>query len=230
MRKHPKSFLEDFKGYLQVDGYAGYDDLSNVILVGCWAHARRKFDEAIKALPHKLRKQPSTAREGLDFINKLFLIECGLRKCSPEERKEQRDRLSRPVVESFRIWLDSLADAVLPKSALGTAVNYCRNQWPKLLRFLEDGRLELDNNRSERSIKPFVIGRKAWLFSDTPRGARASAVICSIVETAKENHLNPYEYLVHLFQQLPNIEVKDADALQKLLPWEVKLPAETESA
>jgi len=158
------------------------------------------------------------------MINKLFLIEQKVKKCTPQERKAQRDLLSRPVMESFKSWLDSLADAVLPKSAIGTAITYCRNQWPKLTRFLEDGRLEIDNNRSERSIKPFVMGRKAWLFANTQSGAHASAVIYSIVETARENKLNPYEYLKHLFEQFLAIDAKDPDAVKKLLPWNVKLP------
>jgi transposase len=175
-------------------------------------------------LPPELRKKPSKAKEGLDTINALFLIERKLKGCSPQERKEQRDLLSRPVVESFRLWLDSLVNEVPPKSTFGAAITYCRNQWPKLIRFLEDGRLELDNNRAERSIKPFVMGRKAWLFANTPRGAHASAVFYSIVETAKENKLNPFEYLLHLFEQLPNIDGKNPDALQKLLPWNVVLP------
>lgn len=221
---HPREFLKGFRGYLHADGYIGYESVPDVILVGCWAHARRKFDEAIKALPPHLRKKPSTAKEGLDIINKLFEIERKLKKYTAEERKEQRELLSRPVVESFKTWLDSLANAVVPKSALGTAINYCRNQWPKLLRFLEDGRLELDNNRAERSIKPFVMGRKAWLFSNTPRGARASAIIYSIVETAKENGLNLYDYLTYLFRQLPNVDVKNPDVVSQLLPWNVVLP------
>lgn len=221
---HPKEFLKGFRGYLHVDGYAGYESLPNVSLVGCLAHARRKFDEAIKALPPNLRNSPGKAREGLDMINSLFMIERRLKECTAEERKEQRELLSRPQVDAFKKWLDSLADAVLPKSALGTAITYCRNQWPKLIRFLEDGRLEIDNNRAERSIKPFVMGRKAWLFANTPRGARASAIIYSIVETAKENKLNPFDYLVHLFKQLPNVDVKKPVVLQKLLPWNVEIP------
>jgi transposase len=228
--EHPRKFLQGFTGYLHVDGYAGYDNLPNVILVGCWAHARRKFDEALKALSPDQRKQPSKAQEGLDFINKLFAIERGLKNCTDEERKRQRDILSRPVVDAFEAWLNHLADAVLPKCALGTAVKYCRGQWSKLIRFLEDGRLEIDNNRAERSIKPFVMGRKAWLFSNTPRGARASAIIYSIVETAKENRLNPHDYLVHLFRKLPNIDVKNADELRSLLSWNVEaLPPAAEA-
>jgi len=177
-----------------------------------------------KALPPDLRKKPGKAKEGLDTINALFLIWRKLKGCSPQERKEQRNLLSRPVVDSFRLWLDSLVNEVAPKSTLGAAITYCRNQWPKLMRFLEDGRLELDNNQAERSTKPFVMGRKAWLFANTPRGARASAIIYSIVETVKEKKLNPFEYLVHVFEQMPNVDLKNPEVLQKLLPWYVVLP------
>ena len=114
---------------------------------------------------------------------------------------------------------------MLPKSTLGAAIKYCRNQWSKLCAFLEDGGLEFDNNRSERSIKLFVIGRKNWLFSNTPRGAKASAVIYILVETAKENDLNPQAYLAFVFEQLPNISIKDNAALDRLLPWSDSIPA-----
>lgn len=221
--EHPRKFLQGFKGYLQVDGYAGYHDIPNVDLAGCWAHLRRKFDEALKGLPPKQRTSGSKAQLALDQINKLFLIERELQKLTPEERLKERNLRSRPVVEGFRKWLDDISTAVLPKSLFGLAVNYGRQQWPKLIRFLEDGRIELSNNRAERSIKPFVIGRKNWLFANTPRGARASAVIYSIVETAKENGLNPYAYLNHLFEKLPNLEPLDGATLDQLLPWNVKL-------
>ena len=114
---------------------------------------------------------------------------------------------------------------VLPKSALGKAIKYCRKQWHKLIVFLEDGRLEIDNNRSERSIKPFVIGRKNFLFSNTPKGAKSSAIIYSIVETAKENGLIPFEYLKYLFEQLPNIDTTNKDDLDQLLPWSSTIPS-----
>ena len=155
----------------------------------------------------------------LRHINKLFEIERSLHDASPEERKAARNERSRPIVDEFKVWLDVAASKVLPKSALGEAVTYCRNQWPKLVVFLEDGRLELDNNRAERSIKPFVIGRKNWLFANTARGARVSAIIYSIVETAKENGLNPCTYLKHLFERLPGISRDNTDALDSLLPW-----------
>ena len=221
--EHPRKFLEGFKGYLHVDGYAGYHAIPNVVLCGCWAHLRRKFDEALKGLPPKQRASGTRTEQALKQINELFLIERELKQKTPEERLQIRNVKSRPVVEAFRKWLDEIAGDILPKSLFGVAVHYSRQQWPKLVRFLEDGRIELSNNCAERSIKPFVIGRKNWLFANTPRGARASATIYSIVETAKENGLNPYAYLTYLFEKLPNLESQDNDTLDKLLPWNVNL-------
>ncbi|MCL6479641.1 MAG: IS66 family transposase [Peptococcaceae bacterium] len=222
--KHPRRFLSGFQGYLHVDGYAGYNDLPGVTLVGCWAHARRKFDEALKALPSEQRSKPVAAREGLEFCNRLFAIERDIHDATPGERYEIRQKRSLEVVEAFKAWLKHQRPRVLPKSAFGQAIQYCLNQWDKLVAFLQDGNLELDNNRSERSIKPFVIGRKNWLFANTPRGARASAVIYSIVETAKENGLKPLSYLQYLFETLPNMDLEDQNTLDKLLPWSVDLP------
>lgn len=223
--KNAGKFLSGFKGYLQVDGYAGYHKVPNVKLVGCMAHARRKFDEALKALPTSKRTTSgATAMEGLQYCNQLYRIEHDLKELSPAERYEKRLERSKPVLNAFLSWLKIQQQKVLPKSALGQAITYCLNQWDKLVAFLEDGRLEIDNNRSERSIKPFVIGRKNWLFSNTPRGARASAIIYSIVETAKENGLNPYYYLRFLFERLPNIDLTDKSALDKVLPWSTTLP------
>jgi transposase len=165
----------------------------------------------------------SRAQEALDRINRLFAIERGLLRCTPEERLQIRNLKSRPIIEEFRKWLDDILPGILPKSLFGLAVNYGRNQWTKLVRFLEDGRIEISNNRSERSIKPFVIGRKNFLFCNTPRGARASALIYSIVETAKENGLNPYAYLNYLFEKLPNLDSRDDATLDQLLPWNAKL-------
>ena len=185
--KHPKKFLANFKGYLQVDGYEGYNGIPNIVLVGCWAHARRYFVEAIKAMPKTKRDTPTASEEGLAFCNKLFEIERKYRNATPEERFEGRQKESQPVLDEFYKWIKYQFPRILPKSALGKAVIYCRNQWDKLKGFMYDGRLEIDNNRSERSIKNFVIGRKGWLFCATQKGADASAAIYSIVETAKEN-------------------------------------------
>lgn len=226
-KEHPRKFLSGFKGYLHVDGYAGYHGIGDVTLIGCWAHARRKFDEALKALPASKQSKPVAAKEGLNFCNQLFTIEREIKDASAEERYTLRLERSQPVLEAFSAWLKTQKTKVLPKSALGQAIQYCLNQWEKLVGFLKDGRLEIDNNRSERAIKPFVIGRKNWLFANTPRGARASATIYSIIETAKENHLNPFAYLTYLFEQLPNINninTHDQDALDRYMPWSPAIP------
>lgn len=221
--ENPKEFLKGFKGYLQVDGYAGYHKVQDVTLVGCWAHARRGFTDVLKAVPANNLK-PVTATEGLQFCNQLFAIERQLKELEPEERHQKRLEKSKPLLDAFLSWLKIQEQKVLPKSGLGKAIAYCLNQWDKLVAFLEDGRLEIDNNRSERSIKPVVIGRKAWLFSNSPQGAQASAVIYSIVETAIANGLNPYYYLRYLFEQLPNLDTTDENALDQLLPWSTTLP------
>lgn len=222
--ENAKRFLSGFKGYLQVDGYSGYNKVPDVKIVGCWAHARRKFDEALKALPASQKGKSVTATEGLKFCNRLYAVEKKLSNMTPEERYKQRLEHSRPIMDLFLTWLKMHKPRLLPKSALGGAITYCLNQWENLEAFLEDGRLEIDNNRSERSIKPFVIGRKNWLFSNTPKGARGSAIVYSIVETAKENGLNPYYYLQYLFEKLPNMDITDEAALDKLMPWSSTLP------
>lgn len=223
-RDHPRKFLLDFKGYLQVDGYAGYNGLQNVTLVGCWAHARRGFDKALKALPKSKKNADVEAKKGLNFCNRLFAIERDLNDKSFKERYETRLERSRPVLDAFLAWLKQQKSQVLPKSSFGQAINYCLNQWDKLEAFMLDGRLDIDNNRSERSIKPFIIGRKNWLFSNTPQGARASATIYSVIETAKENGLNPFHYLKYLFEKLPNIDIENQDILDQMLPWSDTLP------
>jgi len=230
--EHPRKFLSGFSGYLHVDGYSGYEGLErsekagespSVKLCGCWSHLRRKADEALKGLPSNKRKG-CRAKELLDRINQLFLIERGLSKCEVEERHTERQKKSRPIVENLRSWLLGIKDEVLPKSLLGTAVTYGLNQWEKLTRFLEDGRIDLSNNKAEQNIRPFVIGRKNFLFCNTPGGARASAVIYSLIETAKANGLNPYAYLTHLFERLPNIDTADMASIESLLPWNVEPP------
>ena len=218
--KHPRAFLKDFRGFLHVDGYQVYETLPNVTPVGCWAHARREFFDALSILtPLERQKAETAAAKGLDFCNKLFAIERDLENATPEERFAGRQARSQPLLLKFRIWLDDMAIQVLPKCATGKAIRYCLNQWSKLIAFMEDGRLEISNNRAERAIKPFVIGRKNWLFSTSTCGAKASATIYSLIETAKENGLNPLVYLDYLFQQLPNIDVRDPKTLDLLLPW-----------
>ncbi|MEA3392620.1 MAG: IS66 family transposase, partial [Candidatus Marinimicrobia bacterium] len=224
--KHPTKFLKDFKGYLHVDGYNGYNLVPEVTLVGCWAHARRYFVEALKAMPPKKDNTLTATEEGLAFCNKLFEIERKLHDVTDIERYEGRLQQSKPLLDKFKDWLQHQSKRAAPKTPLGKTVQYCRNQWDKLTAFLLDGRLEIDNNRSERSIKPFVIGRKNWLFSNTPRGASSSAAIYSLVETAKENGLNPFTYLKYLFDKLPNINIDEPDVIDKFMPWSITLPEE----
>jgi transposase len=221
---YPSQFLVGFSGYLQTDGYSGYNKVKNVTQLGCWSHARRKYFEAIQALPAAQRSQ-TTAAEGLAFCNALFEVERKWKEATPEQRYEARLEESRPILDAFAAWLETQRSRVLPKGLLGVAITYCTNQWGKLNVFLKDGRLEIDNNSSERSIKSVVIGRKNFLFSNTPRGAKASAIMYSIVETAKANGLNPHLYLKHLFECMPQLaDPSDSEAMNKLVPWSSSLP------
>jgi len=215
---HPKYFLKNFRGYLHADGYEGYHDLSdNIKVAGCFTHARRKFDEAVKGLPKKTQSE-SNAMVGKKFCDKLFSLERDFNGLTAEERFLKRQELSKPVFDDFYKWVNTQDPP--PKTGLYTAVVYARNQREYLERYLEDGRVEISNNRAERSIKPFVIGRKNWLFANTPRGAKASAVLYSIIETAKENGVNPYEYLIYIFKNAPNWDIRsNIDNRERLLPW-----------
>jgi hypothetical protein len=216
--EHPKLFLKNFNGYLHADGYEGYHDLSaDIKVVGCFAHVRRKFDEAIKGLPKK-DQHGSKAAIGKLFCDKLFSLERDFANLKAEERFQKRQELSKPVFDEFYEWVGTLNPP--PKTGFYTAVVYARNQREYLERYLEDGRLEISNNRAERSIKPFVVGRKNWLFANTPRGAKTSAILFSIIETAKENGLNPFEYLVYVLSNAPNWNIRsNINNLERLLPW-----------
>ena len=208
-------YLQGFNGYLQVDGYAGYEKTA-ARLVGCWAHARRKFMEAKTAQP---KGKSGKADMALSQIQKLYRLETSLKGKSVQEKYEQRQAVAKPLLDKFSQWLTQTN--VPPKSALGKAVGYCKNQWPKLNRYLEDGGLNIDNNRAERAVKPFVIGRKNWLFSNTANGARASAMLYSIIETAKANGLIPFDYIAHCLEQLSG-DV-DEKTIEAMLPWNVRL-------
>ena len=216
--ERPKEFLKGFKGYLHTDGYDGYHNLQkDIIICGCWAHARRKFDEVLKSLKPS-EHLGSKALAGKNYCDQLFSVERKLADSSYGERYEKRLELANPILDEFHTWLKSVN--ALPQSALGKAVNYTLGQWKYLENYLLDGRCEISNNRAERSIKVFVIGRKNFLFCDTVNGAKSSATIYSVIETAKENGLNPMNYLTYLFEKIPNMDLKDnPDALKDLLPW-----------
>ena len=217
--KYPAKFLDGFHGYLQTDGASYYNAVEGVTHIGCWAHARRKFEEALMAVP-KGNRAP-TAEQGMAYCQKLFDLEKGWKNLSPEDRKEQRLEQAKPVLDAFYAWANTRAAA--PKSKLGQALTYLRNQWPYLCNYLLDGRLELSNNRAERSIKPFVMGRKNWLFANTPAGAKSSAVIYSLIETAKENGLDPYRYLCWVLGQAPRLSMDRSDWAQELVPEKAPL-------
>ncbi len=215
--EHPKEFLAGWGGYLHADGYSGYHDLpAGITVVGCWAHARRKFDEALGALPKK--DQPgSGALVGKQYCDKLFAIERDLAELPTDERHQKRSEQAKPVLDAFWVWLTAQAPH-LGKNVLSRAVRYTLDQWKYLENYLLDGRLEASNNRAERSIKPFVIDRKNFLFANTPRGAKASATIFSICETAKENGLNPYDYLASIFSKAPQWADDLPKHIRELLP------------
>ncbi|RBP35333.1 IS66 family transposase [Garciella nitratireducens] len=158
--------------------------------------------------------------EGKKPTSKSYMwLEYRKEKLTPEEIYKKRLEKTKPVLQDFLLWLKTKEKQVLPKSNLGKSINYCLNQWDKLIAFMLDGRIEISNNRAERAIKPFVIGRKNFLFSKSPKGAQASAITYSIIETAKANNLNSFYYLTYLFEKLPNIDLDDMEELDQLLPW-----------
>ena len=215
--KHPKEFLSGYMGYLHADGYQGYHSLpEDITVVGCWAHARRKFDEAVKSLP-KGKVKGSSASQGLTYCNLLFGIEQEIASMTAEERRKERLEQAKPVLDAMLAWANSRTAA--PKSALGKAFHYLKEQWPYLTNYLKDGRLEISNNRAERSIKPFVIDRKNFLFANTPKGATGSAIMFSLIQTAIENSLDPYKYLTWLLKTANNADLTDSEIVKKLLPW-----------
>lgn len=213
----PSRLLEGYRGYLITDDYAGYNALgaqSGVERLGCWAHARRKFVEAQKVQP---KGKTGRADIALNLINKLYGIERDLKEVDDEHRHESRQHHSLPVLAQLYAWLEKNQPQVTAQNALGKAISYLSNNWSKLVRYTEAGYLQIDNNAAERAIRPFVIGRKNWLFSDTPKGATASAQLYSLIETAKANGQVPYAWLRHALERLPTASsVEDYEAL---LPW-----------
>ena len=216
-QEHPQKFLRGFRGYLQTDGYSGYNDLSPnaVTRVGCLAHLRRKFTDAEKAAP-KGQKSPTVAK-AIAYCSKVFKIEEELADLSCPVRTEQRLLRVKPVLDEFYSWIDTIQ--ATPKSKLGEALTYARNQRPYIMNYLLDGHLEASNNIAERSIKPFVIDRKNFLFANTPTGAKASAATFSIIETAKANALDPFKYLTYIFEEAPKLDQAQSNWADCLLPW-----------
>lgn len=209
------AYLKGFKGYVHSDGYSGYGKLKGVTRCGCWAHLRRKFAQAIppgKAVGSEL----SSAETARAYCNKLFTIEDELKDLSPEDRYTQRLDREKPVLEAFWSWLETVN--ALRGSKLAKAVTYAQNQKPFMENYLLDGSCSLSNNAAENAIRPFVTGRKNWLFADTPKGAAASAAVYSLIETAKANGLDVYLYLQNLLANMTDWDHTD-EYLEDFLPW-----------
>ena len=220
--KVPVRLLEGFKGYLMTDGYDGYNALERtegVERLACWAHVRRRFVDAVRVQPKGKRGK---ADEAVALIGKLYGIEREYKDGTDEARHLARQQGSVPVLAELHAWLQKTQPLIAPKSALGTALSYMANLWRCLTRYSERGDLPIDNNRCENAIRPFVIGRKAWLFSDTPAGAHSSAVIYSRVQTAKINGLEPYAWLRRVIRELP--AAKTVEDVEALLPWNLRIP------
>ncbi len=222
--KHVQAFLEGFSGYLHCDAYQAYKTLpENIRLVGCLAHTRRKFSEAVECLTPEQRKT-SKSLIGLKYCEKLFAIEKNIKECSPETRYLKRQELSNPVLDEFFLWLNSCNAA--PKSHLGRAIAYTLRQWNYLVTYLQNGMLEISNNNAEHLAKSFAVCRKNFLFSNTPRGADASAITYSVIATAMANNLDPFEYLTCVFKNAPNMDLANVCELKTLLPWSENMQKE----
>lgn len=229
---HPVKFLDGrFHGYLTCDGYQAYHGLDDSITVtGCFTHARRRFDAALTALKKDFTREQlkeTVAYNAMTRIGILYKVEELIRNKTPEERYEERQKQSRPVVDALFEWLHSMEDSVDRSSLIGDAILYTLNQEPYLRRYLDDGHLSIDNNSAERAIKNFAVGRRNWLFAKSIRGADASAVVYSITETALLNGLKPYVYLTYVLDQIRQMgSFPKPDELERLLPWSDDLPEE----
>ena len=215
-----QGLIGDFAGALMVDGYEGYQpvcDAANLTRLGCWAHARRRFVEAKRTQP---KGKTGAADQGLAWIGKLYLLERQNAEATPEARHTARQSYALPILEQLRTWLDKQLPRTAPKTALGKALHYLDSQWSRLIRYTEDGIYPIDNNRAENAVRPFVVGRKNWLFSQSQSGCRASANLYSLIETAKAHDIEPMQYLLHILERLPSAQ--SVDDIEALLPHNVK--------
>ena len=226
---HPREFLKDFSGICVTDGYQVYHTIENeredLKIAGCWSHARRRFNEAVKALP-KARQKESRAYLALTMIQAVYREEKQLKELSAQERQNRRRLSVRPLVEAYFTWVRENLLKVPQKSKTWEGFNYSLNQEKYLKVFLDDGEVPMDNNAAEQSIRGFCIGKKNWVMIDTIAGAESSAVIYSIAETAKANQLKPYNYFEHLLTEIPkHLDDTDRTFLEDVLPWSPNLPA-----
>ena len=226
---HPREFLKGFRGICVTDGYQVYhtieDEREDLRIAGCWSHARRRFDEAVKALP-KAKQKDSRAYLALSMIQAICREEKQLKELPAQERQNRRQLSVRPLVEAYFVWVRENLPKVPQKSKTWEGFNYSVNQEKYLKVFLDDGEVPMDNNAAEQSIRGFCIGKKNWVMIDTVAGAKSSAIIYSIAETAKANNLKPYDYFEYLLSEIPkHLDDTGRSFLDDLLPWSPNLPA-----
>ena len=230
----PERLLADFKGILQADGYSGYARIchqNQLQRIGCWDHARRKFVEAIRAADPKNKQakgKPSKADVAVAKIRKLYQIETAIAHCSEEDKRRKRQELSIPLLSEFKTWLEKNVSKVLKGSETRRAMEYTLNQWEYLTGYCDHGYLNISNAKAGNAIRPFAVGRKAWLFADTTHGARASATCYSLIETAKANQLEPYAYIRYVLERIGSANT--LDQIEALLPWNVPLESISKNA
>jgi hypothetical protein len=219
----PQTLFNGFEGFLQTDGYAGYNALASgdtITQLGCWAHTRRKFTEVLSSSipPEESR---TLAQEAVALIGRLYAIEREIKAKPPDEKQPIRARRSQPILDAIEVWKEThFFRAQALGGAIAKAFVYLNNQWTKLKVYVTDGRLSIDNNWAENHIRPIALGRKNWLFATSVEGAKAVAVWYSIVETAKANGLDPYRYLNHLLTQFP-LYMHEGRELDPLMPWNI---------
>ena len=216
----PKDLLGEYRGTLMADGYEGYNGvcaINDLTRLGCWAHARRKFVAAQRQQP---KGKTGAADQALAWIGKLYLIERAAKDKTDDERYRARQAKAVPILNQLHRWLEKTQPRTAPKTALGKALSYLANQWPYLERYVESANYPIDNNRAENAIRPFVIGRKNYLFSQSIRGVRANANLYTLIETAKAHGLDPHKYLLDVFTRLPMAD--SVEAFEALLPQRVK--------
>lgn len=220
-----KGLLEGFHGYLVTDAYSGYEKVEHITRSLCWAHVRRYYIDSIPLDSRGKEIPGSKGAEGREFINLLFKVEKEIQDLPYEEKKQKRKEASRPILDAFWAWVEKTSALATTNEKLTQALGYSRNQKKYLETFLEDGRLPISNNLCEANIKPFATARRAWLFADTPKGAKANAVLYTLVESARANKLDVYEYLKYLLTELPNSSyLEHPEILDQYLPWSGTLP------
>lgn len=225
---HPQEFLKEFKGIYVTDGYQVYHTLEkekeDLTIAGCWVHMRRRFEQAWEVIPKEARKG-TISYMAMKQIQAIYREEGKLKELHSKERLEQQQAIIKPLVDAFFVYLKQNQTEVYGSGKLHDAFTYALNQEKYLKVFLEDGEVPIDNNASERAIRGFCVGKKNWHMIDTINGAKTSAMIYSIAETAKANNLKPYDYFEHLLEEIPkHMEDTDRSFLKELLPWSDKLP------